>query len=147
MTTKANLAYGEFKLELEGSEAFVVSQLDTFGAKIPQLKGLASNLSKGGGEDAPDLPEESEVDLPKEEKKPRRAAAKSNGPSCGARIRTLIDDGFFDSIKKSGEIGDKLKEKATPYEAKHVSAALINMTKAGKLRRIKQDKVWVYVKP
>lgn len=147
MTTKANLAYGEFKLELEGSEAFVVSQLEVFGGKIPQLK--VGNFPQNSDDRAakPVESDDSEAAPAKEEKKQRRVVVKSNGPSCGARIRGLIEEGFFDTVRKSAEISERLKEKATPYEGKHISAAVINLTKAGSLRRMKQEGVWVYVKP
>lgn len=146
MTTKAHLAYGEFRLELEGSETFVVSQLDVFGAKIPSLKPISPSASVPDGSEAGGTLDENDLPI-KEEKKPRRAPVKNGGPSCASRIKALIDENFFDSVKKSSDIAERLKEKATPYEGKHISAAVINLTKSGKLRRVKQDGVWVYVKP
>lgn len=79
---------------------------------------------------------------------PRRQVNKKSGPSCAARIAAIDDGKFFQSPRKASDVAEKLAELATPYEGKHVSAALIHMTKTGKLRRLKAaDSEWAYINP
>jgi hypothetical protein len=55
---------------------------------------------------------------------------------------------FFEIPRKSGEVVEKLIELATPYEPKHVAAALRDLTKASKIRRLKDSEGdWTYVNP
>ena len=76
------------------------------------------------------------------------AAKKRGGPSCASRILSIKEGGFFSSGRKAGDIVDKLAELATPYEAKHVAAALHHLTKTGRLRRLRgSDGDWSYIVP
>jgi hypothetical protein len=77
----------------------------------------------------------------------RNGAKKRVGTSCGSRIAAIQEGGFFTSPKKAIEVVEKLVELATPYEGKHVAAALIYMTSTGKLRRLKEGGEWAYVNP
>jgi hypothetical protein len=82
-----------------------------------------------------------------EEPKKARKRSKISGPSCASRIESLKSERFFDQLRSSKEVGDKLREKGTAYEGKHVAAALINMTAGGKLRRVQEGGVWKYQNP
>ncbi len=149
MTAKASVSFGEFTLELEGTEAFVSTQLDAWASKI--TPGNARLLSAVNLTDQLDAAPSVEVVTNGKdggpEKKVRRPASKQGGPSCASRIRDLIAEGFFTATRKVPEIADRLREKATPYEAKHISAALIHTVQAGRLRRVKAEGVWSYVNP
>jgi hypothetical protein len=59
----------------------------------------------------------------------------------------LKAEGFFDTLQTAREVTEKLREKGTAYEGKHVAAALINMTSSSKLRRVKEGGGWKYQKP
>jgi hypothetical protein len=82
-----------------------------------------------------------------EEPRKARKRTKNSGPSCASRIDSLKADHFFDELRSSKDIGDKLREKGTAYEGKHVAAALISMTAGGKLRRVLEGGVWKYQNP
>lgn len=79
----------------------------------------------------------------------RRANGKKRGgASCGSRIVALIEADFFRTVRRANEVVEKLKELATPYEAKHVAAALNHLTKSARLRRLKGPQGdWNYVNP
>jgi hypothetical protein len=143
--TKATLAYGDFRLDLEGPVEFVASQLAEWRAQLPtRTVGLKVNADsdKPAANDSGGTPEQQAAP----EKKTRKVV-KTGGPSCGSRIRALIDESFFAAPKTAGQIGDRLREKATPYEGKNIAAALIHTVQAGHLRRVKADGVWTYVNP
>lgn len=82
-----------------------------------------------------------------DEAKKARKRTKSSGPSCASRIEALKAEKFFDQLRSSKDVGEKLREKGTAYEGKHVAAALINMTAGGKLRRVQQGGGWKYQNP
>lgn len=140
--TKASLVYGDFRLDLEGPVEFVSAQLAEWRAQMPArpvaLK-VTPEVDTSESSEAPAAPTVAE--------KKTRKVVKSGGPSCGARVRTLIEESFFASPQTAGQVGDRLKEKATPYEGKHIAAALIHTVQAGQLRRVKTDGVWTYVNP
>jgi hypothetical protein len=78
----------------------------------------------------------------------KRSVAKRSGPSCASRILTMQEKSFFVTPKKANDVVDELKTLATAYEGKHVAAALIDLTKRGKLRRLKDGQgEWAYVNP
>lgn len=138
--TKATLAYGDFKLDLEGPEEFVTAQLAEWRTQMPMRSvGLKASAE-------PDKSAANDSEIAPSEKKARKVV-KTGGPSCGSRVRALIDESFFATPKTAGQIGDRLREKATPYEGKNIAAALIHTVQAGHLRRVKADGVWTYVNP
>lgn len=141
--TKATLAYGDFKLDLEGPVEFVAAQLAEWRAQMP-----ARAVSFKAEPDSSKQPanDGASTETAVQEKKVRKVV-KSGGPSCGSRIRGLIEEAFFTVPKTAGQIGDRLREKATPYEGKNIAAALIHTVQAGHLRRVKADGVWTYVNP
>lgn len=145
MTTKAVLSWGEARLELEGSEDFVTSQLQSFGSKLIHTKPPSPKVP---AEDVPerDPTDTQEPDGSKTSKKARRSSGRA-GPSCAARIMPIIAEGFFITPKKNSDVEAKLKERATPYERKHVSASLIDLVRRNKLRRYQENGQWVYVNP
>ncbi len=142
--TKASLAYGDFKLDLEGPEDFVTAQLAEWRAQMP-LRGIGLKIGADADKQSANDRIDGEGTAPAEKK--QRKVVKTGGPSCGSRIRTLIEESFFTTPKTAGQIGDRLREKATPYERKNIAAAVIHTVQAGQLRRVKADGVWTYVNP
>lgn len=72
---------------------------------------------------------------------------RKSGPSCADRILTVQAEGFFKTLRTAGQIKEKLAEKGTHYESKHVAAALSHLTKRGTIRRLKKDGGWQYQNP
>jgi len=147
MSTEArilmDLATGQ--IEVEGTEAFVSAQ---FAQAIQMMKELGtwkvSVVDKTGNcRDEPHA-ESSEKSEPKKRK---RSTSRRSGPSCGSRILTLKDEGFFDEQRSTSDVKAKLQEKATPYQSNQIAAAMKTITENGHLRRVKDDGVWQYIKP
>lgn len=82
-----------------------------------------------------------------DQKKKKRTAPKKNGPACTERIVELREAGFFDQMKKAGEVKDGLAKNGHSYAANQVGAALTALYKSGALRRSKIDSVWQYNRP
>lgn len=58
----------------------------------------------------------------------------------------LIDESFFNTPKNLQEIFDQLKANAVFYPKTNYPDALLRLVKHKKLRRLKENKKWVYVK-
>jgi hypothetical protein len=87
------------------------------------------------------------VHTPKTRKKKRRASAgvkKRKGGPTGL-ITEIADEGYFKSKRTIGDIQKKLEERGHIYAITSISPCLTRLTKNGKLRRLKENKVWVYV--
>jgi hypothetical protein len=125
-------------IQVEGEEKFVERVYADFRELlVKQLSGI--DLADPGAA------EQQIQDMPKP--KSARKSGKRSGPSCAARIDGLKAEGFFDTLQTAREVTEKLREKGTAYEGKHVAAALINMTSSSKLRRVKEGGGWKYQKP
>lgn len=124
-------------IQVEGEEKFVERVYADFRELlVTQLSGV--DLASQGAEAA--TPDEIKPKAP-------RKNGKRSGPSCASRIGDLKTEGFFDVLRTAKEVGDKLREKGTAYEGKHIAAALVNMTVSSKLRRVKEGGGWKYQKP
>lgn len=135
-----------FRIKTPAGEVEVIGPLDFVERRWSDVQSALmrvserSNLETTGRLEGP---------APTPEDGPRRTHIKKRGgPSCGSRIVALIESDFFGTARRANEVVDKLKELATPYEAKHVAAALNHLTKTGRLRRLKgPDGDWNYVNP
>lgn len=126
------------QIQVEGEEKFVERVYADFRELlVKQLSGV--DLTPASN------PENQAQDEPKP--KSSRKGGKRSGPSCASRIDGLKSEGFFDALRTGKEVSDKLREKGTAYEGKHVAAALLNMTSSNKLRRVKEDGGWKYQRP
>jgi hypothetical protein len=68
-----------------------------------------------------------------------------NPNSVAALISQLAREDYFKSKRSLGEIQKKLEELGHIYPITTISPCLTRMTKRRVLRRLKQDRVWVYV--
>jgi hypothetical protein len=127
-------------IEIEGEEPFVEKVYADLRATLSQK---VANYAASTPEAEADVAESNASDEPKKTRK----RGKSSGPSCAARIDGLKSDKFFDQLRTSKEVTDKLREKGTAYEGKRVAAALLNLTSSGKLRRLQEEGVWKYQNP
>jgi hypothetical protein len=131
-------------IEVEGEETFVekvyADLRSTLSNKVATFNISATRPAATPKSDA--LPAETSDEQKKRGKRP-----KTSGPSCPSRIEGLKAEDFFRQLRTSKEIGDKLREKGTAYEAKRIASALHNLTVAGKLRRIQEGGSWKYQNP
>lgn len=128
------------EVEVAGSEGFVERRWDDVQAALKNIGETPQNFVRIDA-----TPEVAEVATP--EIASRRASGKKrSGPSCASRILAIKESGFFSAARKAGEVVTKLEELATPYEGKHVAAALIYLTSSGKLRRLRgANGEWAYI--
>ena len=88
-------------------------------------------------------------------KKPKRKKKRpATGDSGGTRkkkdgptglIKTLIEEGYFKSKRSIGDIQKKLEQHGHIYANTTISPCLTRLTRSRVLRRIKENKGWVYV--
>lgn len=78
------------------------------------------------------------------EKKTRRS--ESSSTSLVGLIQELKENGFFNAPKKVQDVKDTLAQQTHHYPRESISTALIRRVKSGELGRIKEGKIWVYVK-
>ena len=75
----------------------------------------------------------------------RDTSEKIIGPQ--QRILDLKSIGFFDDKKTISDIQKKLEEQGNIYAQTSLSTPLVRLVRSRDLRRLKQEKIWVYVKP
>ena len=68
---------------------------------------------------------------------------KKDGPT--GLITELADEDYFKSKRSIGDIQKKLEERGHIYAITSISSILTRLTKNRTLRRMKENKVWVYV--
>jgi hypothetical protein len=88
--------------------------------------------------------------LPKTKtKKPKTTNKKSSQSATGPKLRIfeLKSLGFFDEKKSIVDIQKKLEEQGHIYAQSSLSPALVRLVRGKDLRRVKEDKVWMYVNP
>lgn len=61
------------------------------------------------------------------------------------QIRELIDDAFFQEKRSISHVQQKLEELGHIYPLTHLSTPLRRLVKNKELRRMREDKNWVYV--
>lgn len=72
---------------------------------------------------------------------------KSNSkPTVIDTIRELLAEGFFNKPKSLAEVKHGLEEQGTFIPITTLSSLFLRLVKGRELRRMKQDKKWVYVK-
>ena len=79
----------------------------------------------------------------------RLSGQKQTRATTGPRrlIEELASDDYFKAQKRTiGDIQKKLEENGHIYALHSLSPVLLRLTRAKVLRRIKEKKVWVYVK-
>jgi len=74
-----------------------------------------------------------------------KAGKKNLVSGCIGVLQSLIDDGFFDELKKIENVLVKLEEEGEPYSRELVSMNLLNIVRKKTLRRIKRDNKWHYI--
>jgi hypothetical protein len=145
VSARLSINFAAGTIEADGSEQFVNSI-------YTDLKDLVvsrySQVKIGTVPDSPavNLEEISTDDTAEKIRKPRRKL-KVAGPSCASRILVLKDEGFFGTLRSATEVGEKLREKGTAYEAKHIAASLLDLVKRGQVRRVSQSGNWAYQNP
>lgn len=82
-------------------------------------------------------------------KKVKSTSKKSSQSGTGPkqRIFELKSSGFFDDKKSIVDIQKKLEEQGHIYAQSSLSPALLRLVRSRDLRRIAEDKVWMYVNP
>ncbi len=135
---KATINVKDGTIQLEGPKEFVEKYLDLFS---PMIKGVS--LTK---QEIPQKKDEISENEPGEIKRKRNVGARS-GPSCAERILGLKDENFFTQPRSSTEVRDQLKLKGWTYETKNVAASLLNLNKAGRLRRVQEGSKFNYCNP
>jgi hypothetical protein len=93
------------------------------------------------------------------ERSNKRRRTKSSGSAASAKqkqkrgsgpralLEELIEENFFKGQRRTiGDIQKKLEENGHIYAQHSLSPALLRLTRARTLRRIKEKKGWVYVK-
>lgn len=82
-------------------------------------------------------------------KKSRPTSKKPSQSSTGPkqRIFELKSIGFFDEKKSIVDIQKKLEEQGHIYAQSSLSPVLLRLVRANDLRRVKEDKIWLYVNP
>ncbi len=82
-------------------------------------------------------------EIPKRKKKV--GEEKTSKPTLGSLISELIDGGFLKKPKGLGEIKSALEEQGHYYPVTTLSPALLRLIRRRELRRVKDDKRWLYV--
>ena len=94
----------------------------------------------------------SAVETPAKSKRKKKRSAtsgsrgtprKKDGPT--SLITELADEGYFKSKRSISDIQKKLEERGHIYAITSISPCLIRLTKSRILRRLKENKVWIYV--
>jgi hypothetical protein len=95
-------------------------------------------------------PAEVEPSKTQKRKKPRLSGGtvggtkkKKDGPT--GLITELAKEGYFKSKRTISDIQKKLEELGHIYAITSISPCLTRLTKSRTLRRLKENKVWVYV--
>ena len=70
----------------------------------------------------------------------------SSKPTVTDTIREILAEGFFNKPKSLAEVKQGLEEQGTFIPITTLSPILLNLVKGKELRRINQDKKWVYVR-
>ncbi|MBI1359015.1 MAG: hypothetical protein GC155_01900 [Alphaproteobacteria bacterium] len=136
-TVKATVSVGSATLDIEGDQQTVTLQIERF------YELFGKNASQIEDHDAGEHDKKRTATRSSGE----RSRKASGGPSCRSRIEAMLTDNFFSKPRSTKEIADGLNERATPYPANHIAAAVQQLTKRGTLRRMKEAGGWVYLRP
>jgi len=75
----------------------------------------------------------------------KKSSQSMTGPK--QRIFELKSSGFFEEKRSIMDIQKKLEEQGHIYAQSSLSPALVRLVRSRDLRRVKEDKVWLYVNP
>ena len=89
-------------------------------------------------------PKESKVTTSVGESKAGREKRKSGRPQVTDLVANLIDGGFFKKPKDLAAVKGALEEMGHLYPVTTLSPTLLRQVRKRNLRRIKQDKRWIY---
>lgn len=118
------------KVDIEGTVEEVAILLGKFSAQE------SSSDTSGGG---------SKKKTKRKKKKTGGGSSKNTvGPT--SLITELADEGFFKSKRVLRDIQKKLEERGHIYARTSISPALTVLTRKRTIRRLKENKKWVYVK-
>jgi hypothetical protein len=137
-------------IEIEGEKDFVEGLLAklfplleeaSFGSRPSDP--LPSLAADAGASSLPEVPSVDEGGTIKAKKKTVNMPPK--GHSCGKRITSLKDGGFFKVHRTSSEIVEGLKGKGWTHNTSQVGAALTSLFKRGEIQRTKEGNgSWKY---
>lgn len=132
---KALINLKDGTIQLEGPQDFVEKYLDKYHPIIEKGAKSASIPEK----------KEEENEGEKAIQKRTRTAKSKAGPTCGEKIRELINEGFFKEPKTGGQITEHLKsQKGLIYLSKDVAANLKRLFDKGNIKRITEGGVFKY---
>jgi hypothetical protein len=60
-------------------------------------------------------------------------------------VKALIDDGFFREKRRLADVNVRLEEQGHYYSIQTIAVNLLRLTKKKMLRRLRDDKGWIYV--
>ena len=140
-TVKASISVGEASIQLEGPQEFVGKYLDQYQPLVLKWHELPTSRVK---EAKASETKSKEAEAPKK----TRGGKPKVGPSCGDRIRTLIDENYFTEPRTCSEVTKWLKDqKSITYGDNQVAASLSSIIKSGKLRRFTEAGKYNYTNP
>ena len=84
--------------------------------------------------------------IPKSESKKFIKEKTNSKPTVTDTIREILAEGFFNKPKSLAEVKQGLEEQGTFIPITTLSAIVLGLVKGREVRRIKQDKKWVYVR-
>lgn len=84
--------------------------------------------------------------IPRSESKKFVKEKTNSKPTVTDTIREILAEGFFNKPKSLAEVKQGLEEQGTFIPITTLSAIVLGLVKGRELRRIKQDKKWVYVR-
>jgi hypothetical protein len=147
MSTRLTVNLSTGVIEAEGELEFVQGIYDDLRDVILKKSAALPSAPSAASPVASNEAEEGEESSGMKVRKPPRRRGKISGPSCASRIVALKDEEYFSELRSAGDVGAKLREKGTAYEAKHVAASLIDLVKRGALRRVQDGGSWSYQNP
>lgn len=146
MTNRVHIDAPAGIVEIEGEKDFVEGLL----AKLfPLLEEAGFGSRPPSGPQVQNEPTDSTESTSEATDKPklkrRKVSAPPKGKSCGARILTLKEEGFFKDHQTVGDIVEALKGKGWTHATNQVGAALTPMFNRGDIQRTKEGNgSWKY---
>lgn len=75
----------------------------------------------------------------------RRGQTERSGSGAMDQIRVLIQEGFFGTKRSLKDVQKRLEELGRIYPQSHLSTPLRRMVVGRELRRLRENKNWIYV--
>ncbi len=118
------------KVDIEGTADEVAILLGKFSTQSPVSSSGASGKKK----------------TKRKKKKTGGSGTSKNQVGPTSLITELADEGFFKTKRTLKDIQKKLEEMGHIYATTSISPALTKLTRKRIIRRLKENKIWVYVK-